>query len=295
MARKKSLNSNNFADKTSHDTYYYYFNLLRDLAVNSFKWINLPSNIDPRWVELNLLERGFVLFFLDDVMNEFNILPCTIGGRLDLYNRPVMRRAYAANGYNYPTTIDDSVIIYNNYLHTPDIEAIDCFATRLMDAQRTADINISAQKTPYFVMGPEEMQFSLRNIMQKVQGYVQAIFTYKSFNPDDIKVFKTDAPFISDKIQTYKKQIFNEALTFLGIQNSNDLKKERLITSEADANTVAANANVLRRLNARLDACKLINDMFNLNISVEFQPQFIEGGGDDKNGELYNLLARVDK
>lgn len=292
MAKKSSSNSNFVAELDNRDTYYYYFNLLRDLAINSFRWINLPENIDPRWVELMLLERGFVLFFRDDVMDLYNILPCSIGGRLDLYNRPIYRRAYAANGYNYSTDINNSVIIYNNYLHTPDLMAIDQFSRRLMDAQRTADINISAQKTPYFVMGPEEMQFSLRNIMQKVQGYVQSIFTYKSFNPDDIKVFKTDAPFVSDKIQTYKKQIFNEALTFLGIQNSNDLKKERLVAGESDANTTAANANVIRRLNARKDAVKLINNMFDLNIDVVFEPQtFVAPNEEVENGELYNILT----
>ena len=58
------------------------------------------------------------------------------------------------------------------------------------------------------------------------------IFGDKDMEFDGIKCLKTDAPYVADNLQVLKHQIWNEALTFCGIENSNQDKKERLVADE---------------------------------------------------------------
>ena len=84
-----------------------------------------------------------------------------------------------------------------------------------------------------------------------------------------LQVIKTDAPFLLDKISDYKKEIWNEALTYLGINNILVDKKERLITDEANSNNELINLNLQSMLAPRQDACRQFNEKYGFNILVE--------------------------
>lgn len=86
----------------------------------------------------------------------------------------------------------------------------------------------------------------------------------KNLNPESIRSIKTDAPFVADKIMQYKKEIWNEALTFLGINNIMVDKKERLITDEANSNNELINLNLQSYLAPRQKACKQFNEKYGL-------------------------------
>ena len=75
-------------------------------------------------------------------------------------------------------------------------------------------------------------------------------------------------------------QIWNEALTYLGISNNNTQKKERMITDEVVRNMGGTIASRYSRLSPRKKACKLINKMFGLNIDVRFREDFREMDGE---------------
>ena len=77
-----------------------------------------------------------------------------------------------------------------------------------------------------------------------------------------------------DKIYTLKTQIWNEALTYLGISNTSFQKKERLISDEVLRSQGGTIASRYSRLNARKQACEEINKMFGLNIDVDFRDDY---------------------
>ena len=140
---------------------------------------------------------------------------------------------------------------------------------RLYEAERTCDVNIKAQKTPYILVGDESFKLTLKNLWNKIIGNEPVIFgDKKQLSSDVVRSIKTEAPFIADKVMDYKKKIWNEALTYLGINNILEDKKERLITDEANSNNELINMNLQARLAPRKEACKQFNELFKTNIDV---------------------------
>lgn len=254
----------------NNQTYIDYYQRLMEFAINMFEWRNLPPTVDERFLELTLYEKGYCLYFNDEVVGNL-ALTCTIGGMLDVYRIPTERRAFAVNGYNKICTSQDSVLIFNNYLHTPTILTIELFARRLYEIERTIDVNVKAQKTPTLVLASEQQRLTMINLYMQYDGNEPFIFGDKDMEFDGIKCLKTDAPYVADKLQVLKHQIWNEALTFCGIENSNQDKKERLVADEVGSNygNIEAQRNVM--LNARRQAADKINRMFGTNIEVGFR------------------------
>lgn len=140
---------------------------------------------------------------------------------------------------------------------------MELFALRLYEAERTADVNIKAQKTPVLLLMDEKQRLTMENIYSQYDGNKPVIFGDKnSLGENVIKAINTQAPFIADKIIDYKKEIWNEALTFLGINNIMVDKKERLITDEANSNNELINLNLQSYLAPRQEACRQFNEKF---------------------------------
>ena len=111
------------------------------------------------------------------------------------------------------------------------------------------------------------------------EGNSPVIYASKNLDLNSISSINTTAPFVADKLQLIKNSYWNEVMTFLGLQNSNQDKKERLITDEANAREEQIKQARLNMLDARKEACKLINKMFGLDIDVRFRidnEEFIE-------------------
>lgn len=257
----------------NNQTYSYYYRILTELAISMFEWKNLPPTVDPRYLELALFFTGQAVFFKDEAIG-YLCLRCASSGHYNEYLVPKDRRAYAANGYNKTLNDKDSVIIYNNMLRTPTQDTVDMFANRLWDLDRSIDINARAQKTPVLITCGENQRLTLENVYKEFDGNSPVIFSNNGMDRDGVKVLSTGAPFVCDKLYELKTQIWNEALTSLGISNINVVKKERLITDEVTRNLGATVANRYSRLNMRRMACEQINSMFGLNLQCDFREDY---------------------
>lgn len=266
-------------------TWRQYYNRLVELAISMFEWKNLPESIDPRFLELTLFTDGQAVFFKDEVMG-YLALQNAMGGNFDVYRIPEKRRAYAVNGYQKDLTNKDSVIIYNNYLHTNSMLDSQMFAKRLYNLDRAIDVNANAQKTPILLLCDDSERLTLENMYMQYDGNKPVIKGVKGLNPNAFTVLKTDAPYVADKLYELKTQIWNEALTYLGISNINVTKKERLITDEVTRNQGGTIASRYSRLESRRQACDKINEMFGLNISVDYREDWSDSSfGTDTTGE----------
>lgn len=264
MAKRRRKTDFGLSAYMNNFSYMLYFNKLCELALTTFEWINVPDEFDARFLELMLFENGHCLFFRDDILG-FLTLNFAGSHKLDIYRNPVERRVIADNGYRNTLTKDNSVIIYNNYLRTPSIMDMEYYARRLWDLDNIIAVNANAQKTPILVQAGEEQRLSVENLYKEYDGNAPVIYGDRNLDINALKVIKTDAPFVSDKIYELKMRIWNEALTTLGV-NFNVEKKERLVTGEERDSQGATNAMLNTRLKARRNAIKQINLMFGLNI-----------------------------
>lgn len=84
------------------------------LAENVFEFPKMPNFIDTAYLNKNLLRKGSIAFFVDEIMGLL-ALPYTIIGKLDVYGRPLRIQVIGQNGYT--KVIDDPkdfVIMYDN-------------------------------------------------------------------------------------------------------------------------------------------------------------------------------------
>lgn len=272
--------------------YVHYVDRLTELAISMFEWKNLPESIDERFLEMTLFRNGSAVFFKDDELNGYLALQVALNGGFNVYRIPIRRRAYAVNGYQKDLTINDSVIIYNNMIRTNSIDIVKNFAMRLWDIDRSIDVNARAQKHPVLVQCSAEQLLTLLNLYKEVDGNAPVVFGDKNLDINNsLKSINTQSPYVCDKLYMLKTQIWNEALTYLGISNLNIQKKERLISDEAIRAMGGTIASRYSRLNARRKACEEINKMFGLTLDVDFRADYRET--DDEN--LYDEENDISK
>lgn len=272
MRRKRDLQ---FCESAymNNRTYLQYYNRLTELAISMFEWQNLPETVDQRFLEMCLFGDGMCVFFQDEVLGYLS-LQCMIAGKLNVYRIPMERKAYATNGYQRELDGTNSVIIFNNYLHTNSMLDVELFSKRLYNLDRAIDVNANAQKTPVLIQCDESQRLTMKNLYKQYEGNEPFIFGSKGLDANGLKVLQTGAPYVADKLYELKTQIWNEALTYLGISNINVVKKERMITDEVTRNQGGTVASRYSRLESRRVACKQINEMFGLNIWVDYREDF---------------------
>ena len=284
MPRRKT----NFGDSLfqNNNQYGMYLERLTELAISMFEWKNLPDSCDERFLELTLFTNGYAVFFKDEDLSNTGLsdsdtgsylaLPVATNGRWNVYNIPTKRRAYASNGYNKNLDINNSVVIYNNLLHTNSINISRTYARRLYNLDRIVDVNANAQKTPILILANEQQRLTMLQVYQKWDGNEPVIFGDRDLDMKLVQALRTDAPYVADKIQALKTELWNEALTYLGISNISFQKKERMISDEVLRNQGGTIASRYSRLNARRKAADQINKMFGLNIEVDFREDYRE-------------------
>ena len=293
MGRRKT----NFEESLSMNNYTYmqYAYRLMELSISMFEWKNLPEGIDERFLEMVLFTDGHAVFFKDDELGDYLALQCLINGKLNVYRIPINRRAFAVNGYQKKLTDKDSVIIFNNMLHTNSWLDVKMFAKRLYNLDRIIDVNANAQKTPILIKGNEQQRLTLTNLYKEYDGNAPVIFADKSLDMNALQVMSTQAPYVADKIYQLKTQIWNEALTYLGISNVSFQKRERMVSDEVTRSQGGTVASRYSRLNARRQACEQINKMFGLNIECDFREDYqfseevMDFTKDNQSGEHGNI------
>lgn len=237
--------------------------------------------LNQRQIEYHEYFKGATVFFEDKELGAYLCLPVILGGQFDLDDVPKKRVAYAKNGYRKELDESNSVIIYNNYLRKPSCYTVNHYANRLADLENAIDVNCKAQKTPVAIICDENERLSMENLYAKYEGNYPFIFGERDLDLKGIRAIQTGAPFVADKMFQIKMQIWNEALTHLGISNISYQKKERLVSDEVIRNMGGTIASRYSRLEVRRDAVEKIKDMFHVDIDVDFREDFRQT--DDEN------------
>ena len=277
MGKKIKTNSREFFESLYNNqaTYADYMNRLKKVATSMFEWVNLPESMNQRYLEETLFYYGMAALLKHDEYGFINTR-CASNGVINIYGLPTSLNCFS---YDFNTVKnlytglplkedkkdDTCILVMNNWDRIPTVATIQLFAYRLYEAEVTAMTNIKAQKTPILITVDETQRLMMENMYSQYEGNRPVIFGDKKQLQDGvIKAIKTDAPFVADKVMDYKKEIWNEALSFLGINNIMIQKKERLITDEANSNNELINLNLQSFLVPRMEACKQFNKKYGL-------------------------------
>ena len=259
-------------------TFVDYLNRFKRIALSMFEWVNLPSSMNEEFLEKCLYYTGQASLLKTKKYGFINTKSCN-SGYLNIYNNPTQLNCFSYNFhenrklYSGLNPLVDKekqqeeccILVKNNYDKLPTAGSMELFAWRLYLAQRTCDVNISSQRFPVMVVGDEKQRLMLENLYSQYDGNQPFIFGNKNqLNDDLLKAVRTDAPYVTDKITDYKKEIWNEALTYLGINNISISKKERLTENESSENNELVNLNLQAMLVPRMKACREFNELFGL-------------------------------
>ena len=257
-------------------TYAMYRRQLLTLAENVFEFKNLPSFIDVSYLNKELLRKGAIAFFVDDVMGLL-ALPYTSIGSLDVYGRPLSIQVIARNGYTRTLKRDEFVIMYDNNGRYPLWLDILQYAERIAQATRTIDINIAQQKTPRFWRTKSENEKSVKDLVNNVDGYENIVLTYKDLDLDDTTIVLEPAPYVADKIDMQKDKLYNEFLRLIGVANLSYQKKERNISDEITAMQGGTIASRFSRFEPRKRAIEQINEKFTNFLDKPIEVGYYDG------------------
>lgn len=293
--KKKGLNTEfEEAQILNASTYNDYLARMRKIALSMFEWQNLPATMNSRYLELCLYYKGQAALLYDDDYGYINTQAAD-SGYINIYGLPTRINCYSYE-YNQMRELyipnvnsaknQECILVMNNYERIPTAATISLFANRMSEAQRTADINVQAQRTPVLILGDKPQELTLRNLYAQYDGNSPVIFgNQNQLTTDSLQVLKTDAPFVAKDLMEYKMQIWNEFLTFLGVNNLAE-KRERLISNEVDSNNELVNLNLQSYLAPRKQACDEFNAKFGLSgdkaISVKVR------------SDLYNIIKQAE-
>lgn len=262
----------------NNQTYIDYLDRLKLLATSLFSWEGLDEIAGTgasRFLELSLYEYGRACFIKDENLG-YMALRVNPSDTFNVYMLPTKVTAWSI-GYNKEYDFDDVVYIMNNDLQVPTSRTINQFAYRLYETERTIDVNLIAQKTPVLIEGDTKTILTLKNVYMQYSGNTPFIFGNKQFDiSNKLNVLNTNAPYLIDKLELHKHEIWDECLTYLGIDNANTDKKERLITDEVESNNEVINYYLNCFYKTRKSACDEINKKFGLNIELKLNKDALD-------------------
>lgn len=278
MKRKKTRTAE--AVWLNDRTYIDYKNRLQKIATSIFEWENLPDSMDARYLEYCLYSQGQCAL-LHSAEYGFINTKATIKGDVNIYGLPTavncysygrfneVRRVY--NGLADPEANEDTecILVKNTWDRIPTVASMELFALRLYEAERTCDVSVKNAKHSRLILTNENQRLTMENMFRQYDANVPFIFgDTENFKGGNVESIDISSAFIGSDIMKYKKEIWNEALTTLGVDNFSE-KKERLVSDEVDTNNEVINLNLMSFLAPRQEACEQFNKKYGMNISVK--------------------------
>lgn len=245
------------------------------LAQTVFEWKGLPNNIDEKHLERYLFNEGRCMFYHDENVG-WLITKCNDAGQLNFYDEPTRLLPVATNAealdLKERDPREDCVLIYNNDYAYPTARTIMMYAARLTEMQRTIDINIHAQKTPVMIKASNATKLSAKQVYKQWSGFEPLIIVDKNSTEGvDLGVLNIAAPVVFDKLTIEKNKLWNECMTFLGINNANMDKRERLVDDEVQANNEQIGYSAEVMLKSRQRAAEAMSKLCGCKITVELR------------------------
>jgi len=258
--------------ETNTREYLHQLNNLMKLAMNRFVYKGLPDEIDARFIERVFIREGSLIFFFFEELDKYMVTRYSCMTPLDIYDNPTSFRAIANNGFTADVAPDDAIVGFDNALRIVTTGSIELYAQRLADVIRTSDTNRFHQKKPYIITAPEEKVQDMRQMIMNIRENDSMIVGLSGISDIQVNTISTQSPFIGKDLADQYYDLFTNICSFLGIicnrtTGGNTVANE---TKGAMQATLIARQDYLEQ---RKIWCENINKRYNLNVSVDWNPE----------------------
>ena len=232
------------------------------LAMNRFKWINLPPTCNERYLEMTLLFHGIAtIAFPSRQRGTFYSTQVAQMSPPNVYDNPTKWLSVGNNGWRFKCSNRNGVIVWDNRARYPLMQMVDMWARELVDVRRTKQLNRMHVKTPYLIKCSPEQEQQAENIYKQMAGGEPAIITTTGIENIDIDVIKTDVPYLGEELTAEEINTWQQIYQMLGIENLT-FKAERMVQDEVNKRGEPSDLMALDGLNCRREACEQLNARF---------------------------------
>jgi len=256
-----------------------------------FKW-TVPETIPELSVERGLMNSGLLVFYRDAKTGAFMLVRATPSSLMNIYDEPATYTTIGAPGYE-PVTLTTAFLHVDEQpdnvcvplrasinRETPLVE-IGYWANRLTELDHTLAINSRLLRTPRIAMVPQSQVLSVRNVLREIdKGQPDVIASEDSGLEGAIGVLDVGGnPANLQSVRLERNQVWNDCMTWLGINSSNQDKKERLVAAETTGNDDQVAVSRAAAKVVRDEAVSRINKVWpDANVSCDWAG--VDLGGD---------------
>ena len=239
-------------------------------TLTMFLYNNLPDTLPIEEIEkiLQLNGTGFITMIDEKIVilqGSYNY------EKVDIYNRPYEINCYLPDKRKYQSfKIDDGVIIKNDYLERGLLPIFKKWGYLINESEITLIIaNKFKRMIKTFIANDDPTAESVKSYLNKIDNGETSLIIGNILY-DSIKVDgETNSNTLHELIE-YDNYIKSELYKEIGLYSNDNMKKERLVTSEIETGLNSIYPLVDNMLNCRKQAVIKVNEKYNTNIDVEF-------------------------
>lgn len=261
------------------------------LALNRYKWVNLPPSCNERYLEMVLMYQGVAtIAFPKKMKGTFFSTQVAQMSPPNVYDNPTKWQSIGNNGWHFKCNANNGVLVWDNRTRYPIMRMINMWAQELCDIRRTKQINRLHVKTPFVITCEQEQELQAVNLYKQVAGGEPAIIGTKGLNNIDVNVIQTGVKFMGEELTAEELNTWQQVYQTLGIENLT-YKAERMVRDEVNKRDEPSDIMALDGLNCRREACDVINDRFSEYLEKPIQVVWAK----DNISSNYNFLANVEE
>ena len=259
--------------------HHFYVRYLLQRLISVFKFEGLPEEWAENYFSYVLFGIGYVAIINTD---RYGIIPqkCTVGDRITLFRQP--QKAIITNPVfdrSYDLLIGKQCEVIKMQ---PDwgngLDIVSTYADLMTMAIESAGINMYNSKAGFvFFADSKAGAESFKKAYDEISSGNPLTVIDKSLMREDgspaWQFFTPDvgSNYITGNLLNDMRTLENQFNSMIGIPNANTQKRERMITSEVEANSIEVSTLPIVWLETMRKDIEKVNRMFGLNISVSLR------------------------
>ena len=271
--------SPNVVHSTNTAVFHFYVRYLLQRLISVFKFEGLPEEWAENYFSYVLFGIGYVAIINTD---RYGIIPqkCTVGDRITLFRQP--QKAIITNPVfdrSYDLLIGKQCEVIKMQ---PDwgngLDIVSTYADLMTMAIESAGINMYNSKAGFvFFADSKAGAESFKKAYDEISSGNPLTVIDKSLMREDgspaWQFFTPDvgSNYITGNLLNDMRTLENQFNSMIGIPNANTQKRERMITSEVEANSIEVSTLPIVWLETMRKDIEKVNRMFGLNISVSLR------------------------